>query len=172
MQEARAEVDVWAERTATMEIRTATQEDCPGLLPIQRQSQALHHRSLPSFYRNPDDEALRGAMSDLIAADDTVVWVAVVNAVPIGFLVFKLITIAETACNYARREGLIDHIAVDERFHRRGAGRALIGQAELHARSIGCAELRLAVLVNNERARQFYAALGLTPFFERWRKEL
>ena len=99
-----------------MEIRVATPEDCPGLLPIQREVQQLHHRGFPNFYRNPDDDHLRRAMTELVAADDTTVWTALVEAVPVGFLVFKLITAEETPFSHARREGLIDQLAVDGAF--------------------------------------------------------
>jgi GNAT superfamily N-acetyltransferase len=155
-----------------MEIRTATEDDVERLVHIQRQTMDLHQQSFPTYYRSPGDEQLRGAMRDFLAAEETVVWVALVDSVPVGFLVFKLVAAEENAFCHARREGLIDQLSVDADHRRQGVGRTLVAQAEQYARSQGCNELCLAVLVTNDTTRQFYQNLGLASFIERWRKEL
>jgi ribosomal protein S18 acetylase RimI-like enzyme len=155
-----------------MEIRTATEGDLDGLVHIQRQTQELHHTSFPSYYRSPADEQLREAMREFLAADETTVWIALVEAVPVGFLVFTLVTAEENAFCHARGEGRVDQLSVDEQHQRHGVGRALLSHAEQYAKTQGCNELRLDVLTTNETARLFYRAAGLTPVIERWRKEL
>lgn len=47
--------------------------------------------------------------------------------------------------------------------HGLGAGYALWNAALAHARTLGCAELELWVLAENERARRFYARQGAQP---------
>lgn len=51
-------------------------------------------------------------------------------------------------------------LAVDERFHRRGVGRALLGAAIEQARAEGARKLTLRVLGHNAPARALYATCG------------
>ena len=60
----------------------------------------------------------------------------------------------------------VDHVrelkglAVDERFHRRGIGRALLAAAIAQAEREGARKLTLRVLGHNTPARELYAACG------------
>ena len=156
-----------------MEIRLADEGDVDRLVYIQRQTQDLHQRSFPSYYRSPADDDLQRAMREFLAAEEmTFVWIALVEEVPVGFLVLKLIAEEENAFCHARHEALIDQLAVAAEHRRAGIGRALVERAQAVCPRPRCTELRLAVLVTNETARQFYRTLGLAPFIERWRKEL
>jgi ribosomal protein S18 acetylase RimI-like enzyme len=155
-----------------MEIRLASPDDLPALVSIQHETQELHVAADPTFFRPATDDELIGAMRDFLATGQTVVWIAWVDDVPAGFLVFKISAAAQTAYCHARNDGLIDQLAVAARFRRRGVGRALMEHAERYAASQGCSELRLGVMVSNAGARQFYAALNFAPTLERWRKRL
>ena len=75
----------------------------------------------------------------------------------------------------------IHDIAVTANHRGRGLGRALLAQAEHHAREIGCCKLTLEVLEGNRKAIDLYRAAGfaayeLDPemgralFFEKWLK--
>ena len=155
-----------------MEVRLATPEELPALISIQRETQDLHVAYDPTCFRRSTDGELTAAMGEYLAAEQTVVWIAWVADVPAGFLVFKISTAPETAYCYARNDGLIDELAVAERFRRQGVGRALMDQAERYAASQGCSELRLGVMISNTAARQFYAAIDFEPVLENWRKRL
>jgi len=155
-----------------MEIRLATPEDLHVLVSVQRETQDLHVAYDPTCYRRSTDGELTAAMGEFLATDQTVVWIAWVDDVPAGFLVFKISAAAQTAYCHARSDGLIDQLAVAERFRRQGVGRALMDQAERYAIERGCNELRLGVITSNSAARDFYAAIDFEPVLERWRKRL
>ncbi len=91
-----------------MEICRATLEDAPGLVSSQRETQDLHVAMDPTFYREATDDELLNAMRAFLAAEQTIVWIASMEGVPAGFLVFKISTAAEDAFCHARHEGLID----------------------------------------------------------------
>ncbi len=105
-----------------MEIRLADEGDVDGLVHIQRQTQELHQRSFPSYYRSPADDDLRGAMREFLAAEEMTVWIALMEGVPVGFLVLKLIAEDENAFCHARHEALIDQLAVAAEHRRAGVG--------------------------------------------------
>ncbi|HEX4146219.1 MAG TPA: GNAT family N-acetyltransferase [Pirellulales bacterium] len=155
-----------------MEIRVATVDDLADLISVQRETNELHVGFDPTFYRSATDAEFREAMAGFLAAADTTVWIARQEGAAAGFLVFKVVISPQNAFCHARNDGLIDQLAVAERFRRRGVGRALMDQAERYAAGHGCTELRLGVLISNTAARQFYAAVDFEPVLERWRKRL
>jgi ribosomal protein S18 acetylase RimI-like enzyme len=155
-----------------MEIRRASVDDLAELVSVQRETNELHVGFDPTFYRTATDEEFRGAMAGFLAEDGTVVWIARVDGFVAGFLVFKISISPQNAFCHARRDGLIDQLAVAARFRRQGVGHALMDEAERYAISQGCRELRLGVLCSNLVARQFYAAIDFEPVIERWRKHL
>ena len=155
-----------------MEIRRATLEELPQLVALQREVQELDVAADPTLFRKaPDDELLR-SMQEFLAAEPNILWIAWVDRVPAGFLAFKIETAPETAFFHARNDGIIDDLAVAERFRRQGIGRALVAHAERHAISQGCTDLRLFVLAGNTVGRGFYDALDFPLDLKRRRKRL
>jgi ribosomal protein S18 acetylase RimI-like enzyme len=67
---------------------------------------------------------------------------------------------------------LITDLVVREAFRRRGLGRALLREAERHARAAGATELRVGVLAANDSARRLYFRTGFAPYLETLTKRL
>jgi GNAT superfamily N-acetyltransferase len=68
---------------------------------------------------------------------------------------------------------LVSDLVVRQRFRRRRLGQALLGEAERLARTLGFAqELRVAVLSENDAARELYRAAGFSPYLETLSKRL
>ena len=58
----------------------------------------------------------------------------------------------------------VHDIVVSAPFRRQGIGRALLAQAELHARATGCCKLTLEVLEGNRSAIAAYTDAGFEPY--------
>lgn len=58
----------------------------------------------------------------------------------------------------------VHDIMVSAPFRRQGIGRALLSQAELHARATGCCKLTLEVLEGNRSAIAAYTDAGFAPY--------
>jgi GNAT superfamily N-acetyltransferase len=103
-----------------------------------------------------DAEAIR-----LLARDDIHVWVADVDGELAGFAyAYVLLRIDGDTSVF------LYELEVDERFRRRGLGRALTDQARMLAERTGALKLWVDTSYDNEAARHTYAAAGGTPSTE------
>ncbi len=103
-----------------------------------------------------DAEAMR-----LLGEEDIHVWVAEVDGEPAGFAyAYVLLRIdGETGV-------FLYELDVDERFRRRGVGRALVEEARTLAERVDALKMWGDTSYDNEPARRTYAAAGGTPSAE------
>ena len=100
-----------------------------------------------------DDEA-----ATFLARDDIHAWVAEVDGKLAGFAYAYVLLRVDGDTGVFLYE-----LGVDERFRRRGLGRALVDEARSLAESVGAAKMWVDTSYDNERARRTYAAAGGTP---------
>ena len=122
---------------------------------------------LDEYARSPEGgghalgEPVRASLCAVLAARPHYAgWLAFLGEQAVG-----LINCFEGVSTFRARPLLNVHdIIVSGAFRRRGIGRALLAQAELHARSTGCCKLTLEVLEGNRSAIAAYAAAGFEPY--------
>ena len=93
-----------------------------------------------------------------LARDDIHVWVAEVDGEVAGFAyAYVLLRIDGDTSVF------LYELGVDERFRRRGLGRALVDEARRLAETVGAAKMWVDTSYDNEPARRTYAAAGGDP---------
>jgi GNAT superfamily N-acetyltransferase len=103
-----------------------------------------------------DDEA-----AAFLARDDIHVWVAEIEGELAGFAyAYVLLRIDGDTSVF------LYELGVDERFRRRGLGRALVEEARQLAERVGAAKMWVDTSYGNEAARRTYAAAGGDPSAE------
>ena len=108
-------------------------------------------------HRVPSDEEAAA----LLARDDVHVWIADVDGEVAGFAyAYVLLRIdGDTGI-------FLYELEVDERFRRRGLGRALVDEARALAERVGALKMWVDTSYDNEPARRTYAAAGGDPSAE------
>jgi len=104
------------------------------------------------------DRLSRRAIRAFIASPRQPLLVAKIGGTLAGYAVLALRANSRLARLYS--------IAVDQRFGRRGVGRALMHSVEAHAARRGCAALRLEVRKDNGAAIALYESQGYRPIGE------
>jgi ribosomal protein S18 acetylase RimI-like enzyme len=153
-----------------MEIRPATPEDVPQVLPMVRKIAAFHEAADPakySFRADPGDTYRNWLRKR--ATDDRGVFLLADAAAAgdasgprlVGFLVG---TVEPEVVIYRVAEfGFIHDIWVDERYRHEGIGRQLVALAVERFRGMGMKQVRLDVLAGNDPARGLFASCGFRP---------
>ncbi len=107
--------------------------------------------------RVPSDEQAAA----FLARDDIYVWAAEVDGELAGFAyAYVLLRIDGDTSVF------LYELGVDERFRRRGLGRALVDEARSLAESVGAAKMWVDTSYDNEPARRTYATAGGQPAAE------
>ena len=97
-----------------------------------------------------DDEAV-----GVLAREELPIWVAEVDGEIAGFAYAHVLLRIDGDTSVFLYE-----LDVDERFRRRGLGRALVDQARALGRELGAKEMWVETAYDNEPARRTYAAAG------------
>lgn len=152
-----------------MEIRSATPEDVPKVLPMVRKIAAFHENLDPAKYsfRSDPGEMYRGWLTKRAGDPRSVFLVADAGLgaddqrVLAGFLIA---TIEPEISIYTVREfGFIHDVWVDDRYRNEGIARQMVTLAIERFRAIGVEQIRLDVLVGNDPARGLFTSCGFRP---------
>jgi len=123
----------------------------PGDEPLLQEICRRYKERVPS-----DEEAAR-----LLSRDDIHIWVAEVDGEPAGFAyAYVLLRIDGDVSVF------LYELDVDERFRRRGLGRALVEEARTLAERVGALKMWVDTSPENEPAKRTYAAAGGTAVDE------
>lgn len=152
-------------------IRAAQAEDLASLSDIWLQLMQMHETSDLAFMLAEDGLVQWQRMvRDLVDRDDTFVFVALKQAVPIGFC---LGWIARNPPIYALRDvGFVSEIAVAQAFRKQGVGQSLIARARKWFAKHKLLEFQLSTAVWNHTAQSFWARTGGMPMLLRYRFEV
>jgi ribosomal protein S18 acetylase RimI-like enzyme len=151
--------------------RPARTDDLPALSLIWQEFMHTHASRDESFALADHSLQRWNTMAaDMIARDDTFVFVATHQGVAVGFC---LGWIARNPPIYRVGElGFISEIAVAGTQRRQGAGRALIAAASRWFSAHHLSEFQLSTAVWNVEAQHFWAAVGGKPLLLRYRFSL
>ena len=146
-----------------MDIRPATADDVPAVLPMVAAIAALHQSWDPAkFPYKPDpQEMYRGWLTGRTRDDRSVFLVVEREGRPVGFLVG---TVEQEIPIYRVNEyGFIHDIWVDPAYRNEGLGRQLVVLAIERFRQIGVPQVRADTAAPNEAARGLLASCGMRP---------
>ena len=151
-----------------MDVRPATPDDVPAVLPMVRQIAAMHERLDPAKYtfRADPGEMYRGWLIDRTADAQSVFLVADAAAVgePPRIAAFLIATITDEIPIYrVERFGFIHDVWVDEMYRHEGIGRQLVTLAVERFRDLGVPQVRCDTAWANAAARELFKSCGFRP---------
>jgi ribosomal protein S18 acetylase RimI-like enzyme len=149
-------------------VRKATQADAETLSSLNSDVQTIHWSALPAQFKPPGPDTFPStATGALLAQPDSLVFIAEIDSLPVGYAYAEVIHRPETSFRYADDLVYLHHISVRPAYRKRGVGRALMAAVRSAASEIGITVLALDVWTFNEEARSFFRRHGFTPSNER-----
>jgi ribosomal protein S18 acetylase RimI-like enzyme len=133
--------------------------------------QRLHAEHHPGLFKMPESEDFAVSFFEEMRADDAVrIFIAEENGKALGCIVCKLIDRPESPFTFASRILHIDQISIRPDAQGKGAGRALMEQAELLARELDVSRIQLDSYDFNLGAHVFFERMGFQKFsFRFWK---
>ena len=147
----------------TVSIRAASSADGATLAALNEFVHGLHVAARPDFFRVAPPAEAAVWLASLAEAPSSRIWIAEGNSAPIGYVLVFFHERAERPFSHARHWCEIDQIAVDPRWRRKGAARALIETALEEARRRGIHDIELSSWAFNTAAHAAFGRLGFTP---------
>ena len=144
-------------------IRAASLEDYAGVCRLLDGVDALHHANLPWMFQQPAEPPRTAAyFAGLLNGADSAVYVADAGSI-VGVAYGFMRAAPELPIFVQQRWGVLDGLAVDATWRRRGLGSSLVRAIEAWAIGAGAAWVELSVYDFNAEARRFYETLGYLP---------
>ncbi|MBI3946986.1 MAG: GNAT family N-acetyltransferase [Armatimonadetes bacterium] len=158
-------------RFADLHIRPATMRDYPAICRIAAQADRAHAELLPDvFQAHAGPARTREWVAAYVDPPDADTLLAEVDGVVVGFLSVKAAAHPDYPIFRPHTFALVENLAVDEAWRRRGIGRSLVAEARRWTEMRGLEGIQLTVWVTNTAALAFYERLGFRPLT--WRMEL
>ena len=146
-----------------MIIRDMQPDELARVAALHDQIHALHVNGRPDLFI-PGEKGNEGLMRWHQEQPHKRVLVAVRDDCVLGYAVIGYLSREATPYSLPRRSVHVEEICVDENCQRSGAGRALMEYIYEDARKRSYPRVELDVWDFNEKARQFYHAIGMTDF--------
>ena len=127
--------------------------------------QAVHVEAVPWLFK--DGTLSVEAIERLLAKPENHILIASAEAMPVGYLFAEHRKIPETPLTHPYETFHVHHISVRETHRQSGVGAALMDALRATGGEVGVARITADVWSFNDRARQFFAGQGLTPYMER-----
>jgi len=142
-------------------ITRATSDDLPAVANLLHESDDLHRQTLPSLFREVDDDLLIDFPRAYVSDADHAMLVAVgADGALVGVLYMYLRPPSRAPIVRPAVVAEIDALAVAGPFRRLGIGRRLVAAGLRWAKDVGATRTELNVYDFNEPARQFWASVG------------
>jgi len=142
-------------------LRKADRGDFEELNRLIKQVDLMHHRNLPNIFKNnPPPARSPEYLFSIIDDDNKDIIVAESENKLLGFVVIHKKFTPDITVLFDREYAVIDNIAVDKEYRRKGIGKALMKKAHKWARKKGITKIELNVFEFNKNALQFYKNLG------------
>ncbi len=150
-----------------MEIRLATREDIPALAHLRPYVHDIHVTAHPDNFKSATSEAATRDVESFFGRDNVRIFLASVDAEPIGYLVAFILQRPASDLLHAKRLLYIDQAAVKDRYRGCGYGIKLLEAAQHLAQVLDLPSIELEVWTFNEDAKRFFVAQGFTTLRER-----
>jgi len=148
-----------------MKIRQADAADSLTLSLLSMDVQRLHAENHPEIFRMPQKDDYAVAFFDGMLADPLIrIFITEENGQVLGYVLCKLIEREENPFTLAMRYLLVDQISVKPEAQGKGAGTALIKQAEMLAKDWNVSRVQLDSWGFNVKAHAFFEKMGFEKF--------
>jgi ribosomal protein S18 acetylase RimI-like enzyme len=156
-----------------MTIRRASKDDAEAISALNREVQALHAEGVPAVFKPPAEDSFSPErVRSLMEATGVRMWIAVVDAVPAGYIYAELSRQSENSLRKPHSYIYVNHICVADTQRRKGIGRQLLLAAQTWAQEEQVDALMLDVWGFNTAAQVFFAREGFAPFTIRMSKPI
>ncbi len=152
-------------------ISVAEEKDADEIDIIARQSEELHQKKEPDFFKKRDLNTKSDYIKNAIKNEDSTVFKACHQNKIIGYLVLYIHDCPEEFFVYPEF-GYIGDLCVDKEYRRQGVAQALISEAEKYLISKNIRSIELDVFLFNEKADRLYTKIGYKNLKYRKRKLL
>lgn len=151
-------------------VRFAQERDLPRVNALRKQLSELHASGRPDIFKSGFCQELQDRVYEIYRSEDSDVLVAERDGVICGMACVEYLTKQESPYNRERRIYYVTEFGVDEAFQHRGVGRELMEFMAADAKKKGFLRIELDMWTFNERALQFYEAIGFRTFrrFMEW----
>jgi ribosomal protein S18 acetylase RimI-like enzyme len=149
-----------------MEIRPATVNDVPGVLPMVRKIAAMHERLDPAKYsfRSDPGQMYRGWLAERATDPRSVFLVADAGREASSLAGFLVGTVEREIPIYKIEEmGFIHDVWIEEEYRHEGIARQLVTLAVERFGRIGVKQVRCDTAWLNEPARALFTRCGFRP---------
>ncbi len=146
--------------------------DARLITQLNEEIQQLHHEMYPETFKAWEFDAIYTEVSELMAREDVSVYIAELEAEPVGYVVCWPIVKEERAFSYAQKTLYVDQICVLETFRGNKIGTQLMNFVEEFAVENNCDFLEIHHWDANVQAEKLYNRLGYETFMKRRRKSL
>lgn len=153
-------------------VRRATPADAAAVSRLNADVQAIHAAALPWLFKSPGPGTFPPETAAAVLERPThLVYLALHDHEPVGYVYAELQEHAETALRYGYRVLYVHHIGVSPTHRQRGIGAALMNAVRGAAAEHGIGMVALDMWSFNEGARAFFRAQGFEAYNERmWRR--
>ena len=144
-------------------VRPAGPEDVPAAARLAAELVRLHHGFDPARFMRiePLEEGYAHFLRTQIGREDTVVLVATLDAVVVGYALAGLV--GRDWMDLREACGMLHDLYVDPDARGKGIGRRLVEEAVARLTRLGAARIVLKTASANERARKLFEQLGFRP---------
>ena len=157
-----------SECSGEVQVRIAEPNDALAIAGLNRDVQAVHAALEPTLFKPPGLGTFGAEdAAAILASPHNIVFLAVIEEMPIGYAYAEIRRRAENAYAYAYDEVYLHHLSVTEACRRQGVGRALLAAVWARANALGIGRLALDVWSANTAAREFFRSQGFAPYNER-----
>jgi len=149
-------------------IRRAALGDAEAVSSLNADVQALHAEALPFRFKPPGPATFPPAeAAGLLGKPETIMFVAEMDAVPVGYIYAERMQRPETPFTYAHELVYIHHISVRPKFREKDMGEALLDAVRAAAAELKIELITLDVWSFNASARSFFRRNGFRIYNER-----
>lgn len=149
-------------------IRRATTADAEAVSSLNADVQSLHAENLPFRFKPPGPATFPPAeAAALLGKPETIMFVAEIYGVPVGYIYAEHMKRPETPFTYAHELIYVHHISVRPKFREKDMGEALLDAVRGAAAVLKIDLITLDVWSFNNKARSFFRRNGFTIYNER-----
>jgi len=135
-------------------------KDYKILAELNEGVQTLHHELYPHEFKKYDPDSIGKAFEKMIAQANAHAYIAYNDETPVGYILCFVLTRNENEFQYPKDYLLIDQIAVDPAFRRKGVASLLLTKAKELASDLSISEIHLEHWNKNKEAELFFKVKG------------
>ena len=156
-----------------MLLRPAIEADLPALVRLNSSTQELHAQHVATHFKMPSaDPGCAELLRKTLADPKACVVVAEEGQAVVGYFFAQEVAREESWIRPALRHFVLEHIAVDFAWRRKGIGQTLIERFFEESKSRGIGQVGLYCWRFNENANRFFGRNGLTELYVRMERNL